>query len=361
MPESILSMMNLKTLNISNNNINNLPPKLSLLDNLVRIQIDGNPLKSIKSSIRAAKAEDVKSYLRLRLDVKEEEEIELKKAQDAHLPGASSRSDPWEIYIRENLVNNQLIIQRKDIASISSLLWDYDDLALLDLNHNNLKSIPDDIYRLSNLKSLRLSYNKLTSLPESLTHLVYLKELELSNNNLGGFYTEDTALRFDSLIYLNISNNNISKIPKSLKNLPCLQTLHISHNSLTDIKELCREEFSGIKVLDISNNKIHEIPKALGYFMKDLNFLNLINNEVGKLPHNLGLHKNLKNLQVDGNPLKSIRRAVIDRGTAGLLQYLSDKYSEDVDGTIEEWATQSEPQTKKKVAFIIFRLCIYSC
>lgn len=238
LPESVLSMMNLKTLNISNNNINNLPPRLSLLDNLVRIQIDGNPLKSIKSSVRAAKAEDLKSYLRLRLDVKEEEEIELKKAQEAHLPGASLRTDPWEIYIRENLQNNQLIIQRKDIATISSLLWDYDDLGLLDLNHNNLKSIPDDIYKLSNLKSLRLSYNKLTSLPESLTHLMNLKELELSDNNLGGFYTEDTDFRFDSLIYLNISNNNISKVPKSLKYLTNLQTLHISNNSLTDIKEL---------------------------------------------------------------------------------------------------------------------------
>lgn len=347
-PESILDMANLKTLNISNNNMNNLPPRLVLLDNLVRIQVEGNPLKSIKSSIRAAKADDLKNYLRLRLDVSEEEEIERKKAQDAHLPGASSRTDPWEIYIREFMQNNQLIIQRKDIASISSLLWDYEDLTLLDLSHNNLKTIPEEIYKLSSLKSLRLGYNKLTSLPDSLTQLANLRELELPDNNLGGFYSEGTVLRLDSLSYLNLSNNNISSIPTTLRQLPGLSTLHISHNNLTDIREICREEFSNLKVLDISNNKITEIPNALAYFLTELNFLNLVNNEVGKLPSNLGLHKSLKNLQVDGNPLKSIRRAVIDRGTAGLLQYLADKYNEDVDGGIEEWATKRKSKAKPK-------------
>lgn len=237
-PDSVLSMMNLKTLNISNNNINNLPPRLALLDNLVRIQLDGNPLKSIKASIRTAKAEDVKSYLRLRLNVKEEEEMEMKRAQEAHLPGASSKVDPWEIYIREYLQGNHLIVQRKDIVSISNALWDYDDITLLDLSHNNLKTIPEDIYRLSNLKVLRVCFNKLVSLPDSLTQMPNLKELELSDNNLGGFYSDGTVFRLDSLTYLNISNNNISRFPKTLRNLPNLSTLSISHNSLTDIREV---------------------------------------------------------------------------------------------------------------------------
>lgn len=348
-PESILDMQNLKTLNISNNNMNNLPPRLALLDNLVRIQIEGNPLKSIKSSVRAAKANDLKDYLRLRLDVKEEEEMEMKKAQDSHLPGASSKTDPWEIYIREFYQNNQLIIQRKDIVKISDILWDYDELTLLDLSHNNIAYLPEEIYRLSGLKSLRLGYNKLKGLPDSLTQMANLKELELPDNNLGGFFSEDVVLRMDCLSYLNLSNNGISSVPKCLRQLPKLGTLHISHNNLTDIHELCREEYAGLKVLDVSNNKITEIPKALAYFCTDLNFLNLVNNEVGKLPHNLGLHKTLKNLQVDGNPLKSIRRAIIDRGTAGLLQYLADKYNEEVDGGIEDWAVRKKGKAKKKV------------
>jgi Leucine-rich repeat (LRR) protein len=349
LPETILEMNNLKTLNISNNNMNNLPPQLALLDNLVRIQVEGNPLKSIKSSMRSAKADDLKAYLRLRIDSKEEEERELKKAQDSHMPGASSKHDPWIMYIRDNFQNNQLIIQRKDLVSISDVVWDYDELILLDLSHNSLKSVPEEIHRLSNLKSLRLSYNKLTSLPDSLTQMANLKELELSDNQLGGFFSDESVIRMDSLNYLNISNNNLNHVPKTLKQLPRISTLHLSHNNLHDIQELCREEFSGLKVLDISNNKVSEIPKALAYFMTELNFFNVVNNEVGKLPYNLGLHKNLKNLQVDGNPLRSIRRAIIDRGTVGLLQYLNDKYNDDVDGGVEEWATKKKGKDKKKV------------
>lgn len=238
LPESILDMENLKTLNISNNNMNNLPPRLALLDNLVRIQVEGNPLKSIKSSIRSAKANELKNYLRLRLDLKEEEKFELKKAQESHLPGASSRVDPWEIYIREFLKNNQLIIQRKDIITISNILWDYDELTMVDLSHNAINSIPDEIYSLSCLLSLRLSYNRLTSLCEPLSQMANLKELELSDNKLGGFFNDSTVIRLDSLSYLNLSNCNLFEIPTTLKKLPSLSTLHLSQNHIQDIKEL---------------------------------------------------------------------------------------------------------------------------
>ena len=347
-PESVLSMNNLKTLNISNNNMNNLPPRIALLDNLVRIQIEGNPLKSIKSSMRAAKADHLKEYLRLRLDTKEEEEYEIKKAQDAHLPGVSSTVDQWDIYIREFLHNNQLVMQRKDISTISDILWDYDEITMLDLTHNNLKSLPEDIWKLSRLVSLRLGFNKLESLPETLTQISSLKELELSDNNLGGFYSEGSVFRMDSLTYLNLSNNGIKSVPTTLKNLKNLNTLYLSHNHITDIKEICRGEFYKLQVLDVSNNKITELPRALAYFLEDLNFLNVVNNEISRLPHNLGLHKSIKNLQVDGNPLKSIRRTIIDRGTAGLLQYLADKYNDEVDSGIEEWAIPKKGKKKNR-------------
>lgn len=45
----------------------------------------------------------------------------------------------------------------------------------------------------------------------------------------------------------------------------------------------------------------------------------------------IAVHKKLKNIQVDGNPLKSIRRAIIDKGSQGIFKYLEDKYIEEVD------------------------------
>ena len=54
----------------------------------------------------------------------------------------------------------------------------------------------------------------------------------------------------------------------------------------------------------------------------------------------LGLHKRLKNVSVEGNPLKSIRRPIIAKGSAGILAYLGDRYIEENDGAAEEWAIE---------------------
>ena len=61
-------MYQLKTLTISNNDLSDINPKLSLLDSLVRITIEGNPLRSIKPAMRNAGAVQLKKFLKLRLD-----------------------------------------------------------------------------------------------------------------------------------------------------------------------------------------------------------------------------------------------------------------------------------------------------
>lgn len=67
-PETIVYMKELKTLKVSNNNLGDINPRISLLPNLVRINIEGNPLKCIKSTMRNAGAEQLKKYLKMRLD-----------------------------------------------------------------------------------------------------------------------------------------------------------------------------------------------------------------------------------------------------------------------------------------------------
>jgi Leucine-rich repeat (LRR) protein len=67
-PVSIVELKQLKTLKVSNNNLSDINPRISLLPCLVRINIEGNPLKSIKSTMRNAGAEQLKKYLKNRLD-----------------------------------------------------------------------------------------------------------------------------------------------------------------------------------------------------------------------------------------------------------------------------------------------------
>jgi Leucine-rich repeat (LRR) protein len=60
-------MYNLKTLNIQNNSLSNINPKLALIDSLVRINLEGNPLRSLKPAIRNSGAIELKKYLKMRL------------------------------------------------------------------------------------------------------------------------------------------------------------------------------------------------------------------------------------------------------------------------------------------------------
>ena len=111
-------------------------------------------------------------------------------------------------------------------------------------------------------------------------------------------------------------------------------------NKLTDIKELCCKEFGLLEALDLGGNKIREIPIALVHFMRKLGQLNLMNNDIEKLPSLLGFHKNMKQLAVEGNSLKTIRRPVIEKGTDSILGHLQDKFVEGRDDVVEAWALE---------------------
>ena len=67
LPDSVMTLYQMKTLKISNNNLGDINPRLSLLDNLVRLSIEGNPLKRLKPAMRTAGAKALKEFLKLQL------------------------------------------------------------------------------------------------------------------------------------------------------------------------------------------------------------------------------------------------------------------------------------------------------
>lgn len=111
-------------------------------------------------------------------------------------------------------------------------------------------------------------------------------------------------------------------------------------NKLTDVNELCRSKYDKIDTVDLGTNKLQSVPIAMFHFMKSLCQVNLINNDIQKLPNIIGVHKTLKNITVDGNPLKSIRRPIVDGGSGRLMKYLADKFNENTDNVVEDWALE---------------------
>lgn len=106
-------------------------------------------------------------------------------------------------------------------------------------------------------------------------------------------------------------------------------------NKIADLSEICQSKFEKLEVLDLGANKIQNIPNALVYFLRNLNSLVLVNNDIFTLPPLFGFHPSLKTLSVDGNPLKSIRRNIIEAGSDTLLKFLKDKFVQGRDDTVE--------------------------
>ena len=78
-------------------------------------------------------------------------------------------------------------------------------------------------------------------------------------------------------------------------------------------------------MLKLAGNKISTLPPEIARLGR-LEELDVSDNDLSALPTSLAsLSGTLRSLAVEGNPLRAIRRAVLDRGTPALLEYLASR------------------------------------
>ncbi len=158
-----------------------------------------------------------------------------------------------------------------------------------------------------------------------------LESIEAKNNRLSsfGFLKNHSLNKYPALKHLDLSGNKFIEIPKTILFLNNLRTLYISYNQIRSIDDVwAKGNLPRLEVLDASNNALTDLSDEV-YFKAGLNFLNIENNSLTKLPTVLGFMK-LSALKVDGNPLKLIKRSVIDKGTVALMEFLRTKHMGDI-------------------------------
>ncbi|NXW17409.1 LRC40 protein, partial [Circaetus pectoralis] len=271
-----------------------------------------------------------------------------------------------------------LDVHDNQLTSLPSALGELENLQKLDVSHNKLKSIPEELMQLSHLKSLLLHHNELSHLPDGFGQLVNLEELDLSNNHLTDIPTSFALLI--NLVRLNLACNQLKNLPadisamRSLRQLDCtknyletvpsklatmasLEQLYLRKNKLRSLPEfpsckLLKELHAGenqieilnaenlkhlnsLSVLELRDNKIKSVPDEITLLQK-LERLDLANNDISRLPYTLGNLPQLKFLALEGNPLRTIRRDLLQKGTQELLKYLRSKIQDDVTRPNEE-------------------------
>uniref|UniRef100_A0A4X1U8T1 Leucine-rich repeat protein SHOC-2 n=1 Tax=Sus scrofa TaxID=9823 RepID=A0A4X1U8T1_PIG len=263
-----------------------------------------------------------------------------------------------------------LDIHDNQLTSLPSAIRELENLQKLNVSHNKLKILPEEITNLRNLKGLYLQHNELTCIPEGFEQLFNLEDLDLSNNRLSSIPASFSSL--SSVVRLNISSNQLKSLPaeisgmKRLKHLDCnsnlletippelasmeslellylrrnklrflpefpscklLKELHVGENQIEMLGAEHLKHLNSILVLDLRDNKLKSVPDEIT-LLQSLERLDLSNNDISSLPCSLGkLH--LKFLALEGNPLRTIRREIINKGTQEVLKYLRSKIKDD--------------------------------
>lgn len=143
------------------------------------------------------------------------------------------------------------------LKKIMRHLKELNKLEILELNHNDLTIIPEEIGVFISLKELVLFYNRLTSIPDSIGNLENLEKLHLNYNRL-------------------------SSLPNSIGNLRSLKELFLNYNNLRFLPESITQ-LKSLKSLDFMYNPIEKLPDNF-IDLKSLEYLNITETNISHLP-----------------------------------------------------------------------------
>lgn len=148
-------------------------------------------------------------------------------------------------------------------------------LSLVNIGFDTLST---DIEKLNKLEFLDLEGNNLTTLPATINSLKLLKELYAPNNHISKIDIDFKELQ--SLKILGLGDNKLTTIPESVFELPDLEALDLSNNQFTSIPAKINQ-LVNLKVLSFSGNNLASLPPEL-FELKKIKELYLSDNKLAK-------------------------------------------------------------------------------
>ncbi|KAI3929195.1 hypothetical protein MKX01_006431 [Papaver californicum] len=173
----------------------------------------------------------------------------------------------------------------------------------LDLSNNNIERI---LFILLNLVILDIHSNQLKSLPNSI-------------------YRDTIGFELVNLKKLSVSSNKIALLPYSLSSMSTLHILDARLNCLLSLPEGLKSVIS-LEVLNVSQNfqYLQTLPYSIGLLIS-LTELDVSYNKITTLPDSIGCLKKLQKLSVEGNPLVYPRIEIMEQNLDIVKEYLSER------------------------------------
>ncbi|KAF7006259.1 hypothetical protein CFC21_021313 [Triticum aestivum] len=291
-PASLSNMLNLQTLDLSNNLLHGSVPYLGSLANLHLLDLGINLLEAHDWSFLTSLANCTQLT---------------KLSLEGNLLNGSL---PISIVNLSRRLEHLSLGSNQILGSIPAEISKFVNLTSLGMESNFLSgSIPSTIGKLQNLYILNLSKNKLSGqIPPSVGGIAQLGKLYLDDNNLSGNIPGSLG-QCKGLLELNLSRNNLDgSVPDELFAYPPLSlVLDFSHNNLTgELPLVVGTHSSGGPVsLHMEGNKFHgQIPERW-HLLVSTQQINLSHNDLsGAVPEFFERFDMLKQLDLSYNNLE---------------------------------------------------------
>ncbi|XP_055999651.1 leucine-rich repeat serine/threonine-protein kinase 2-like isoform X2 [Ostrea edulis] len=206
-----------------------------------------------------------------------------------------------------NLNHNALSYIPDNIGTV------FPNLEVLQINSNNLDGLSDETpLGLVNLKKLELNQNNLVEIPEYfLSECSKLDIFEAAFNKIERLPSESAAQYLPRLARLKLRSNNISGkdplfIPKFILDLPTLKFIDLSDNKLIGLPNPPSWKSQMLKEVLMSKNQISKINLEGGRVWSKLESLHLSNNGLMEIPGDIGQLNSLTSLDISHNPLSTL-------------------------------------------------------
>ncbi|KAI9933416.1 hypothetical protein MW887_007889 [Aspergillus wentii] len=334
LPDGLVELKNIKTVDVTGNNISILDEKIGLMESLATLRVANNPLRDRKFLNMAT--DDIKRDLRNRCEpeVPDTDDEEGSVGTQFTLAPESPEQGQTAWQVRPGGILDRSYKDMHELEVDRLVHLDPHDVRCLYLQHNELRGFPiPALSMLANgLVELDLSNNPLDSsalFSSSLT-LPNLQNLNLSATGLVSLEPISSNLLAPSLTFLDISCNRIAgSLPLIRRSYPKLIAFIASDNRFESLEF---EAAQGLQVLDIGNNSIDCLPPKLGLLRSEGSSKNWDGGSA------------LKRFEVAGNTFRVPRWQIVAKGTEAILEWLKDRiHTED----LAEWEPDGETNSQE--------------
>lgn len=229
---------------------------------------------------------------------------------EASTTDAAKASEICKRVVKDMPRLEKLAINKSQLVSLPTEIAQFNNLVLIDLEENQLRTLPDDCLPVT-LKEAFMAKNRLAHLPNALVRCSGLTALDLHANDISVPQLsamdrrKQTVFDFPMLNILNLAENRLEFLPAiAWANLRQIQRIVLDNNQLKVFpSQLCL--LASLQTLSISSNVLVALPEEISA-LTSLTELDVGTNALDALPAGLRLLTRLKTLDVRSNRLQRL-------------------------------------------------------